>query len=72
MNGQIARLQEVTKHQNESRNKSKTQHLRSHSSNVVLALQSKLASMSSQFKHVLEVRTEVMQLNFLEPTFVAV
>ncbi|CAB0006212.1 unnamed protein product [Nesidiocoris tenuis] len=61
LNGQIARLQEVTKHQNESRNKSKTQHLRSHSSNVVLALQSKLASMSSQFKHVLEVRTENMK-----------
>lgn len=61
LNGQIARLQEVTKRQNESRNKSKTQHLRSHSSNVVLALQSKLASMSSQFKHVLEVRTENMK-----------
>uniref|UniRef100_A0A0K8STS9 t-SNARE coiled-coil homology domain-containing protein n=2 Tax=Lygus hesperus TaxID=30085 RepID=A0A0K8STS9_LYGHE len=61
LNGQIARLQEVTKHQNEVRNKSKTQHLQSHSSNVVIALQSKLASMSSQFKHVLEVRTENMK-----------
>ncbi len=31
---------------------------RSHSSNVVVALQSRLASMTSSFKEVLEVRTE--------------
>ncbi|CAH1407635.1 unnamed protein product [Nezara viridula] len=58
LNSQIAKLQEVIRSQNEKRNRSKTQHLFSHSSSVVLTLQSKLASMSSQFKHVLEVRTE--------------
>ena len=31
---------------------------KSHSSNVVVALQSKLASMTNSFKDVLEVRTE--------------
>jgi len=58
LNGQIAHLQDIIRNQNETRNKAKTRHLFSHSSSVVLALQSKLASMSSQFKHVLEVRTE--------------
>lgn len=33
-------------------------HLLSHSSNMVLALQAKLANMSTDFKQVLEVRTE--------------
>lgn len=58
LNSQIAKLQEVIKSQNEKRIQSKSRHLFSHSSSVVLTLQSKLASMSSQFKHVLEVRTE--------------
>ena len=59
LNSQIARLQEVIRGQNQERNKNSSRHLMTHSSSVVLALQSKLASMSSQFKHVLEVRTEV-------------
>ncbi|XP_014251350.1 syntaxin-5 [Cimex lectularius] len=58
LNTQIARLQDITRRQNETRNQTKAQHLFTHSSSIVLALQSKLASMSSQFKHVLEVRTE--------------
>jgi len=33
-------------------------HMQSHSSGVVVGLQSKLASMSTEFKHVLQVRTE--------------
>uniref|UniRef100_A0A8D8V3G8 Syntaxin-5 n=1 Tax=Cacopsylla melanoneura TaxID=428564 RepID=A0A8D8V3G8_9HEMI len=58
LNQQIAKLQQVAHHQ---RNVISTghQHLLSHSSSVVLALQSKLASMSTEFKNVLEVRTEV-------------
>ncbi|XP_044749592.1 syntaxin-5 [Coccinella septempunctata] len=55
LNQQIAQLQEVSKRQ---RHQSNGKHLQSHSSNVVLALQSKLASMSTHFKQVLEVRTE--------------
>jgi syntaxin 5 len=35
------------------------QNTKAHSANVVVALQSKLANMSSEFKQVLEVRTEV-------------
>ncbi|XP_055637953.1 syntaxin-5 isoform X1 [Toxorhynchites rutilus septentrionalis] len=55
LNQQIARLQEVSK----SQRKSNTgKHLLSHSSNMVVALQAKLANMSSDFKQVLEVRTE--------------
>ncbi|XP_034256151.1 syntaxin-5 [Thrips palmi] len=57
LNGQIARLQEVARNQRRSQ-QSGRDHLLSHSSSVVLALQSKLASMSSDFKNVLEVRTE--------------
>lgn len=54
LNQQIARLQEVSKSQRRSSGK----HLLSHSSNMVLALQSKLANMSTDFKQILEVRTE--------------
>lgn len=53
LNQQIARLQEVSKSQ---RNSGK--HLQSHSSNMVVALQAKLANMSTDFKQILEVRTE--------------
>uniref|UniRef100_A0A182K7M8 t-SNARE coiled-coil homology domain-containing protein n=1 Tax=Anopheles christyi TaxID=43041 RepID=A0A182K7M8_9DIPT len=56
LNQQIARLQEVSKSQRRSTNNGK--HLLSHSSNMVVALQAKLANMSSDFKQVLEVRTE--------------
>ncbi|KAL3266229.1 hypothetical protein HHI36_010410 [Cryptolaemus montrouzieri] len=55
LNQQIAQLQEVSKQQKHHTN---GKHLQSHSSSVVLALQSKLASMSTQFKQILEVRTE--------------
>jgi syntaxin 5 len=57
LNQQIARLQEVARNQRQSQQNGR--HLLSHSSSVVLALQSKLASMSTEFKQVLEVRTEV-------------
>ncbi|KAH8410421.1 hypothetical protein KR215_004049 [Drosophila sulfurigaster] len=55
LNQQIARLQDISKDQ---RRTSNGKHLVSHSSNMVLALQSKLASMSTDFKQILEVRTE--------------
>ncbi|XP_022911136.1 syntaxin-5 [Onthophagus taurus] len=55
LNQQIAQLQEVSKKQRSTTN---GKHLQSHSSSVVLALQSKLATMSTDFKQILEVRTE--------------
>uniref|UniRef100_A0A1A9WM30 t-SNARE coiled-coil homology domain-containing protein n=1 Tax=Glossina brevipalpis TaxID=37001 RepID=A0A1A9WM30_9MUSC len=55
LNQQIARLQGISKDQIRTVN---GKHLVSHSSNMVLALQSKLASMSTDFKQILEVRTE--------------
>lgn len=55
LNQQIAQLQEVSKRQKQTSN---GRHLQSHSSSVVLALQSKLATMSTDFKQILEVRTE--------------
>ncbi|XP_065342599.1 syntaxin-5 [Cloeon dipterum] len=55
LNQQIAKLQGAAKSQQDNSNR---KHLMSHSSSVVLTLQSKLASMSSEFKNVLEVRTE--------------
>ncbi|CAG9861728.1 unnamed protein product [Phyllotreta striolata] len=55
LNQQIAQLQDVSKRQRQG---ALGKHLQSHSSSVVLALQSKLASMSTDFKQVLEVRTE--------------
>lgn len=55
LNQQIARLQGAAKTQQDT---SSRKHLTSHSSSVLITLQSKLASMSSEFKNVLEVRTE--------------
>ena len=55
LNQQIGRLQEISKSQRKITN---GKHLLSHSSNMVLALQSKLANMSTDFKQILEVRTE--------------
>lgn len=55
LNQQIAKLQEISKSQRKQTN---GKHLLSHSSNMVLALQSKLANMSTDFKQILEVRTE--------------
>jgi syntaxin 5 len=54
LNKQIAMLQNYTKTQKQS-NKQVTEH----TSNVVVALQSKLADTSMSFKDVLEIRTEV-------------
>ncbi|KAL6470197.1 hypothetical protein MHYP_G00213160 [Metynnis hypsauchen] len=54
LNKQIAQLQELVR----SRNGQNNRHLQTHSSTIVVSLQSKLASMSSDFKSVLEVRTE--------------
>lgn len=59
LNQHIARLQEISKAQ---RGLSNGKHLQSHSSSVVLALQSKLASMSTDFKQILEVRTENLKI----------
>jgi syntaxin 5 len=55
LNQQIARLQEISKSQ---RKTTSGKHLLSHSSNMVVALQAKLANMSNNFKQVLEERTE--------------
>lgn len=55
LNQHIAQLQEVSKKQRQT---TPGKHLQSHSSSVVLALQSKLATMSTDFKQILEVRTE--------------
>ncbi|XP_018804508.1 PREDICTED: syntaxin-5 [Bactrocera latifrons] len=55
LNQQIARLQDISKDQ---RRTSSGKHLQLHSSNMVYALQSKLASMGTDFKQILEVRTE--------------
>lgn len=55
LNHQIARLQDVSKKQQKS---SKGNNMQAHSSNVVVALQTKLADMSTNFKQALEVRTE--------------
>eukprot|EP00058_Branchiostoma_floridae_P018972 XP_002604461.1 hypothetical protein BRAFLDRAFT_280527 [Branchiostoma floridae] len=54
LNKQIAELQEFAR----SRGRQNGRHVQSHSNSVVVALQSKLATMSNDFKSVLEVRTE--------------
>lgn len=54
LNKQIAGLQEVVR----SRSAQNGRHHQTHSNTIVVSLQSKLASMSSDFKSVLEVRTE--------------
>lgn len=54
LNQQIGQLQEISRHQGRTSGK----HLHSHSSNMVMTLQTRLASMSSNFQQVLEVRTE--------------
>jgi len=54
LNDQIGKLQAIAKAQR----KVQGSHQQSHSSSVVVQLQSKLATMSSNFKSVLEVRTE--------------
>ncbi|XP_027563911.1 syntaxin-5 [Neopelma chrysocephalum] len=54
LNKQIAQLQELLR----ARGGPGGRHVHSHSNTVVVSLQSKLASMSNDFKSVLEVRTE--------------
>ncbi|XP_039549946.1 syntaxin 5A, like isoform X1 [Pimephales promelas] len=54
LNKQIAGLQELVR----SRSGQNGRHLQTHSNTIIVSLQSKLASMSSDFKSVLEVRTE--------------
>ncbi|XP_065520854.1 syntaxin-5 [Lathamus discolor] len=54
LNKQIAQLQEVVR----ARGGQNGRHVQTHSNTVVVSLQSKLASMSNDFKSVLEVRTE--------------
>lgn len=54
LNKQIAQLQELVRAQRSQNGK----HKQTHSNSVVVALQSKLATMSNDFKSVLEVRTE--------------
>uniref|UniRef100_A0A8C2IPT7 Syntaxin 5A, like n=1 Tax=Cyprinus carpio TaxID=7962 RepID=A0A8C2IPT7_CYPCA len=54
LNKQIAGLQELVR----SRGGQNGRHLQTHSNSIVVSLQSKLASISSDFKSVLEVRTE--------------
>lgn len=59
LNHQIGKLQELSKKQREKYGASQSHHMASHSSSIVMALQSKLANMSNHFKSVLEVRSEV-------------
>ncbi|KAG7484761.1 hypothetical protein MATL_G00053570 [Megalops atlanticus] len=54
LNRQIAQLQELVR----SRNGQNGRHVQTHSNTIMVSLQSKLASMSNDFKSVLEVRTE--------------
>ncbi|CAL1275492.1 unnamed protein product, partial [Larinioides sclopetarius] len=53
LNKQIAQLQE-----SKTRNSSHGKHMNHHSNSIVVSLQCKLANMSSNFRDVLEVRTE--------------
>ncbi|XP_076665608.1 syntaxin 5 [Andrena cerasifolii] len=61
LNHQIGKLQELGKKQREGHGAVQSHHMASHSSSIVMALQSKLANMSNHFKSVLEVRSENMR-----------
>ncbi|KAG7204462.1 hypothetical protein KM043_004897 [Ampulex compressa] len=61
LNLQIGKLQELGKKQREGYGSSQSHHIASHSSSIVMTLQSKLANMSNHFKSVLEVRSENMR-----------
>ncbi|XP_076632873.1 syntaxin 5 [Colletes latitarsis] len=61
LNYQIGKLQELGKKQRDGYGASQSHHIASHSSSIVMALQSKLANMSTHFKNVLEVRSENMR-----------
>lgn len=74
LNNQIGKLQDLGKSQREFFGSSQSRHIASHSSSIVMTLQSKLANMSNHFKSVLEVRSEVCiyvcELKELEATHV--
>ncbi len=59
INEQLARLQSISKTQSITHQKNGHRHLLSHSNSVVVSLQSKLANMSNEFKHVLDTRNHV-------------
>ena len=59
INEQLARLQGISKKQNIAQQQNGHKHLLSHSNNVVVSLQSKLANISNEFKQVLDTRTQV-------------
>lgn len=59
LNHQIGKLQELGKKQRDGYGAFQSHHMNSHSSSIVMTLQSKLANMSNHFKSVLEVRSEV-------------
>ncbi len=60
LQSQIAELQKINKlNQNQD-----GKNMQKHSCNVVFTLQSKLANVSNDFKHTLETRNEVYNLNF--------
>ncbi|XP_006610579.1 syntaxin-5 [Apis dorsata] len=61
LNHQIGKLQELSKKQREGYSASHSHHVASHSSSIVMTLQSKLANMSNHFKSVLEMRSENMR-----------
>ncbi|XP_001602477.1 syntaxin-5 [Nasonia vitripennis] len=61
LNQQIAKLQVLGKKQREMFSSSKGHHIASHSTSVAVALQSKLVSMSTHFKSVLDLRKEKMR-----------
>ncbi|XP_020279276.1 syntaxin-5 [Pseudomyrmex gracilis] len=61
LNNQIGKLQDLGKSQREFFGSSQSRHIASHSSSIVMTLQSKLANMSNHFKSVLEVRSENMR-----------
>ncbi|XP_076641371.1 syntaxin 5 [Halictus rubicundus] len=61
LNFQIGKLQELSKKQRDAFGARQSHHIASHSSSIVMALQSKLANMSNHFKSVLEVRSENMR-----------
>uniref|UniRef100_A0A8C8CZ65 t-SNARE coiled-coil homology domain-containing protein n=1 Tax=Oncorhynchus tshawytscha TaxID=74940 RepID=A0A8C8CZ65_ONCTS len=65
LNKQIAQLQGLVR----SRQSQNGKHLQTHSNTIVVSLQSKLASMSNDFKSVLEVRTEVRQTHIFHSKY---
>lgn len=62
LNREIGQLRQFLKEQQEGfGSRKRSQHQASHSTSVVVGLQSRLSSMTSDFKNVLEVRTEKLK-----------